>query len=60
MASMRRPKSTDGSAKAVTAAKGTITRWREPPKLSRREKASGDTSSPQNWCWRMIVTSSGY
>ena len=43
----------------MRAAKGTITRWREPPKLSRTEKSSAVTSSPQNWCWRMIVTSSG-
>ena len=57
--SKRRPKSAEGSAKAVRAAKGTVTRWRAPPKLSSTEKSSAVTSSPQNWCWRMIVTSSG-
>src|SRR5262249_46379518 len=45
-----RPNCTEGSAKVLMAAKGTVSRAGLLPKLRVTEKASSVTSRSQNWC----------
>ena len=55
-----RPKRTEGSTKAESAANGTFMRSCCLLKLTVTSKVSGPMMRSQYWCWRTIVISSGY